>query len=230
MSEQKSAKLSIEEKTIYWEPFIGDLSRDLKIWGQRRQRKRRWKSEFAFFQSSSRLLQVTNFVKFRWTLQKLKSYEPYPLSSEREGKLRRRLRSSSVKREKRHFHVVVVQTRQGNVQKGVMHAQKLLFWLFNLLLFWRSRCRRRRRRLWWRRQRERLKYNWFRSRLHGSGKMFQWTIFFPCKPFTRNRANSATDCSTVCRSKLMARSHRSRVTLRQISVSFCQFKNLSRPV
>ena len=109
MSEQKSAKLSIEEKTIYWEPFIGDLSRNLRIWGQRRQRKRRWQSEFAFFQSSSRLLQVTNFVKCRWTLQKLKSYEPYP-SSEREGKLRRRLRSSSVKREKRHFHVVVVKT------------------------------------------------------------------------------------------------------------------------
>ena len=31
-------------------------NRDIKIWGRRRQRKRRWKSEFAFFQSSSRLL------------------------------------------------------------------------------------------------------------------------------------------------------------------------------
>ena len=37
------------------------------------QRKRRWKSEFAFFQSSSRLLQVTNFVKCRRTLVKLNS-------------------------------------------------------------------------------------------------------------------------------------------------------------
>ena len=73
------------------------------------------------------------------------------------------------------------------------------------IAFWRSRrrrrCRRRRRRLRWRWQRERLKHSWFRSRLHCSSKMFQWTIFFPCKPFTRNRANSATDCSTVCRSK-----------------------------
>ena len=43
-------------------------TRDLKIRGRRRQRKRRRKSEFAFFQSSSRLLQVTNFVKCRWTL------------------------------------------------------------------------------------------------------------------------------------------------------------------
>ena len=36
-------------------------TRDLKIRGRRGQRKRRWKSEFAFFQSSSRLRQVTNF-------------------------------------------------------------------------------------------------------------------------------------------------------------------------
>ena len=48
-------------------------TRDLKIRGRRRQRKRRWKSEFAFFQSSSRLLQVTNFVKCSRTLLKLNS-------------------------------------------------------------------------------------------------------------------------------------------------------------
>ena len=48
-------------------------NRDLKIPGRRRQRKRRKKSEFALFQSSSRLLQVTNFVKCRRTLLKLNS-------------------------------------------------------------------------------------------------------------------------------------------------------------
>ena len=49
-----------------------NVSSDLKIWGRRRRRKRRWKSESgAFFQSSSRLLQVTNFFKFGWTLLKL---------------------------------------------------------------------------------------------------------------------------------------------------------------
>ena len=48
-------------------------SRDLKIRGRRRQRKRRWKSEFVFFQSSSRLLQVTNFFKCRRTILKLNS-------------------------------------------------------------------------------------------------------------------------------------------------------------
>ena len=45
--------------------------RDFKMRGRRRQRKRHWKSEFAFFQSSSRLLLVTTFVKCGWTLLKL---------------------------------------------------------------------------------------------------------------------------------------------------------------
>ena len=41
--------------------------------GEGRLGKRRWKSEFAFFQSSSRLLQVTYFLKCRRTLLKLNS-------------------------------------------------------------------------------------------------------------------------------------------------------------
>ena len=55
---------------IIWHRIV---NRDLKIRRRRRQRKRRSKSEFAFFQSSSRLLQVTNFVRCRWTLLKLNS-------------------------------------------------------------------------------------------------------------------------------------------------------------
>ena len=45
-------------------------NRDLKTRGRRRQRKRRC---VVFFQSSSRLLQVTNFVKCRRTPLKLNS-------------------------------------------------------------------------------------------------------------------------------------------------------------
>ena len=45
-------------------------------------------------------------------------------------------------REIRHFHVVVVQRRQRNTQKRVIHVQSCCF--ANLNLFWRSRCRRRR--------------------------------------------------------------------------------------
>ena len=60
-------------------------------------------------------------------------------------KISRRLFTSSIKREIRHFSVVVEQGRQKNVQKSTMHLQSSVFFsLFNLLLFWRSRCRRRR--------------------------------------------------------------------------------------
>ena len=44
-------------------------------------------------------------------------------SLERERKFRRSLFASSKKREIRHFHVVVTQWRQRNVQKSVMHVQ-----------------------------------------------------------------------------------------------------------
>ena len=52
---------------------------------------------------------------------------------------------SSTKREFRHFHVVVGQWRQRNVQKKRDARAKLLFCESNLLLFCRSRCRPRRR-------------------------------------------------------------------------------------
>ena len=100
--------------------YAGYVSnRDLKIRGWWRQQNRRRESEFALFQSSSRLLQVTNFVKCRWTLLKLNSYEPHP-PSERERKFHRRLCTSPVKRKIRHFHVVVVQWGRRKVQKSVM--------------------------------------------------------------------------------------------------------------
>ena len=53
--------------------------------------------------------------------------------------------TSAKKREIRHFHVVVVQRRQRNVQKSVMHLQSC--WIANLmLLFWPFSCYRRRHR------------------------------------------------------------------------------------
>ena len=52
---------------------------------------------------------------------------------------------SSTEGEIRHFHVVVVQRRLRNVQKSVMHVQGCCFANIKLLLFCRSRCRRRRR-------------------------------------------------------------------------------------
>ena len=52
---------------------------------------------------------------------------------------------SSTKREIRHFHVVVVQRGQRNVQKSVMHVQSCYLVNLNLLVYCRSRCRRPRR-------------------------------------------------------------------------------------
>ena len=52
---------------------------------------------------------------------------------------------SSTKREIRQSHVVVVQRRQRNVQRSVMHLQSCCFTCLNLLLFCRSRCRHLRR-------------------------------------------------------------------------------------
>ena len=50
---------------------------------------------------------------------------------------------SSTKREIRQFHAVVVQRRQRNVQKSVMHVQSCFFACLSLLLVCRSRCRGR---------------------------------------------------------------------------------------
>ena len=43
--------------------------------------------------------------------------------------------TSSIKREIRQFHVVVVQRRQGKVQKSVMHVQSCCFANLNLMFF-----------------------------------------------------------------------------------------------
>ena len=53
--------------------------------------------------------------------------------------------TSSSTREIRHFHVVVVQWRQGHIQKSVMHEKSCCFATLNQLLCCRSRWRRRRR-------------------------------------------------------------------------------------
>ena len=46
---------------------------------------------------------------------------------EREIQFRRCLFTFSIKREIRHFHVVVVQKRERNIQKSVMHVQSCCF-------------------------------------------------------------------------------------------------------
>ena len=53
--------------------------------------------------------------------------------------------TSSIKREIKQFHVVVVQRRQRNGQKSVMHVQSCCFAYLNYCFFCRSRGRYRRR-------------------------------------------------------------------------------------
>ena len=87
-----------------------------------------------FFQSLSRLLQVTYFVTCRRTLQRLNSKEPYP-SSERGRKFRRRLCTSSVQRE---IRPVSSRSRAVTAKKCTKKRDaraKLLLWLLNLFAF-----------------------------------------------------------------------------------------------
>ena len=104
-------------------------------------------SEIVIFKMNSRFFKLfCVYFKCRRISLKLISWEPHS-SLERERKILRRLFTSSIKCGIRHFQVVVLQVPQRNVQKLKREARaKLLFCLINLLLFWRSHSRRRRRR------------------------------------------------------------------------------------
>ena len=64
---------------------------------------------------------------------------PYS-SSERERKFRRCLFTSTIKREIRHFHVVVVQKRERNVKKVWCTCEVVVLLINPIVFFWRSRC------------------------------------------------------------------------------------------
>ena len=91
--------------------------------------------------STSDSSNVGNFSQI-WILQNIFQ------SSGKEKESHCLVSTSFTKREIRHFHVVVVQWLQRNVQKSMMHVQSCCFANLNLLLFCRSRWRRRRRWLW----------------------------------------------------------------------------------
>ena len=63
-------------------------------------------------------------------------------SSEKEKENRCLVFTSAIKREIRKVHVVIVQWRQSDVQKSVIHLQSCSFVSLILLLFCRFRCRR----------------------------------------------------------------------------------------
>ena len=87
-------------------------SSDLKVPNRelrwRRQRKRHFEKAFAFFQTLSRLFQSAENVKCRQVSLELISWGPQS-NLEGERKILRHLFTSSIKREIRHFHVIVAQ-------------------------------------------------------------------------------------------------------------------------
>ena len=128
---RKSAQVRWRALSNYW---------GLEDPTMRRQRRRRLKREFEFFQSLSQLFLPTYFVKCRWTLLELNSEGPYP-SSKREIKFRRCLFMSWIKCEISHFHVG---KRAKKCTKRVMQVRSCCFAYKNYCFFLRSPCRPRR--------------------------------------------------------------------------------------
>ena len=95
----------------------------------------------ALLQTLSRLFHLVYFVKCWQMVLELNSKRLYQSSGKEKKVVVLYVFPSSTKREFRHFHVVVGQRRQRNVQKSVMHVQSCCFANLNLLLFCRSRCR-----------------------------------------------------------------------------------------
>ena len=77
-------------------------------------------------QSLSGMFHLVHFVKCWQIFLELNSKRLYQ-SSGKENESRCLVFTSSTKREIRQFHVVVVQRRQRNVQKSVMHVQSCCF-------------------------------------------------------------------------------------------------------
>ena len=90
------------------------------------------------------------FVKFWQMFLELNSKGMHQSSGKQKGSFCLMF-PSSTKRDFKHLHVIVVQWRQRNVQKGVMHMKSCCFANLNLLIFCRSLWRRRHW-LWIRRQ------------------------------------------------------------------------------
>ena len=118
---------------------------------------------------NSRFSNFVAFIPFRWKCRRITleliSWRLH-FSLERERTIRRRLFTSSIKREIRYIHVIVVQWQQINVQKKCDALAKLLFCLFNPLLFLTFSLPSpllKLSSLRWRRQRERQKSEKFKK-------------------------------------------------------------------
>ena len=97
-------------------------------------RKRRRKSEYTFFslyRDYSNSLTLSNASELVWSWMSINHIQVY----KEKQKFRHCLFTSSTKREIGHYHLVVVQWRQRNVQKSVMHVQSCCFALSSYSFF-----------------------------------------------------------------------------------------------
>ena len=132
---EKYLQLEIKGAPLQYPTLSSQDSRDLKQGPRRRQWKRGQKNEFAFFQTWSRLFGPAQYLTGRRLFLALNSYGFYS-GSKRWRKIRRLMSTSSIKRQIRRFHVVVVQWTS---KKCTKKRDSLLE-----LLFWSRRCGRRR--------------------------------------------------------------------------------------
>ena len=116
---------------IFWE---------IKQQRRRRLRGRQLQSEVALLQTLSRLFHLVQFVKYWQFFFFLEQNSKVWRSSGKEKQSRCFVFTTFTTREIRHFHVVAMQWRQSNVQKGVMYVQSCCSANRNLLLFCRRRC------------------------------------------------------------------------------------------
>ena len=119
----KDLQTSIISDTTHNAHLFGNIREFIQRRRRRlRLRKRHLQSEFALPQTWSHLFHLVKFVKCWQSFLQLNSNGLHQSS----GKEKERccfLFPSSTKREIRQFRVVVVQRRQRNVQKNVMHVQ-----------------------------------------------------------------------------------------------------------
>ena len=115
------------------------VNRELKQQRRRRLRKRHLKSEFAPLQTLSRLFHLVYFVKCWQMFLELNSKRLYQ-SSGKEKESFCLVFPSTRKRERYDCAVTAKKCK-----KSVTHVQSCCFANLNLLLFYRSLCRRRRR-------------------------------------------------------------------------------------
>ena len=125
-------------------PFSRTLNRELCQRRRRRQRKRHCLKDFMPSVGRDFSDWCKMSVECRWICLELNSWGPPPRLREGEREICSLVFTSSIKSHLREFHVAVVQWRQRNVQKSVLHMQSCCFANINLF-FCRSRCHRHRR-------------------------------------------------------------------------------------